>query len=457
MELAACQEGEVVDRLPDTRFAVNGELTIAYQTVGDGPIDVVFVPGFMSHVELNWDYVFIGAFLERLAQVVRLTVLDKRGSGLSDRSLGAGTLEDRMSDIRAVMDAQRIERAALIGVSNGGPLAALFAATFPERVSSLVLLLSGCPGSEPADDTAEHIAGTTTEDVLTLVREFWTTGLVLNTIVQHPPDPEEAIAQLARFERYCCTPSVAVDIIRREAESDLTPFLPYIQAPTLVLNARDDPIIPLRRGDYLAAHIPGAQQVVIEGDHHASWRPSDYDEPLRHVLGFLAGETASVAARTDRVLATVLMTDIVRSTVTAADLGDANWRTVIDRYDGLCSEEVARHRGTLVKHTGDGMLARFDSPGRAVACALSTDERIGSLGLQTRAGVHTGEIEVRGSDVGGLAVHMASRIMGAAGDGEVLVSRTVKDLTIGADLEYADRGLHELKGVPGSWRLFAVS
>ena len=402
----------------------------------------------MSHVELNWDYVFVGAFLERLSQVCRLIVLDKRGSGLSDRSLGAGTLEDRMSDVRAVMDAEGVRRAAVVGVSNGGPLAALFAATYPERVRALVLLISGCPGSEPVDAALE--------DMLTLVREFWTTGLVLNTIVQHPPDPTEAVAQLARFERYCCTPSVAVELIRRTAESDLTPFLDLIQAPTLVINARDDPIVPLRQGTYLAEHIPGARQVIIDADHHASWRPTDYDEPLRHILPFVTGETTSAAVRVDRVLSTVVLTDIVRSTDTAADLGDANWRAVIDRYDEVCDREVIRHHGVLVKHTGDGMLAHFDGPGRATSCALAINEQVGSLGLRTRAGVHTGEIELRGSDLGGLAVHIASRVMSAAGAGEVLVSRTVKDLTIGADLEFTDRGEHTLKGVPGSWPLFAV-
>jgi pimeloyl-ACP methyl ester carboxylesterase len=437
-----------VERRPDTLFAWSGDLTIAYQVVGEGPIDVVFVPGFMSHVELNWDYVFVGAFLERLAEVSRLVVLDKRGSGLSDRSLGAGTLEDRMNDVLAVMDAEGLQRAAVIGVSNGGPLAALVAATHPERVSSLVLLISGCPGSEPPDPALE--------DVLTLVREFWTTGLVLNTIVQHPPDPDEAVAQLARFERYCSTPSVAVELMRRNAESDLTPFLGLIRAPTLVINGRDDPIVPLRQGTYLAEHIPGARQVVVEADHHASWRITDYDEPLRHILAFLTGERPSAAARVDRVLSTVVFTDIVRSTTTAADLGDANWHSVIDRYDEVCDREVTRHRGVLVKHTGDGMLAHFDGPGRATSCALSINEQVGSLGLRTRSGVHTGEVELRGADLGGLAVHIASRVMSAAGAGEVLVSRTVKDLTIGADLEFVDRGEHTLKGVPGSWPLYAV-
>ena len=241
-----------MDKKPETQFAKNGDLSIAYQVVGDGPIDLVYVPGFMSHVELNWDYLFSSAPLDRLAQFSRMVVFDKRGSGLSDRSLGAGTVEDRMDDICVVMDAVGLERAAVAGVSNGAPLAAMFAAKHPERVTSLVLAMSGCPGARPLDPAFQ--------DVLSLVREFWTTGLVLNTLVQHAPDADEAIAQLARFERYSCTSAVAVEILRRGAEFDLTPFLGLIQAPTLVINQRDDPIVDLVDGDYLAEHIPSARK-----------------------------------------------------------------------------------------------------------------------------------------------------------------------------------------------------
>ncbi len=439
-----------VDKKPETQFAKNGDLSIAYQVVGDGPIDLVYVPGFMSHVELNWDYLFSSAPLDRLAQFSRMVVFDKRGSGLSDRSLGAGTVEDRMDDICVVMDAVGLERAAVAGVSNGAPLAAMFAAKHPDRVTSLVLAMSGCPGARPPDPAFQQ--------VLTLVREFWTTGLVLNTLVQHAPDVDEAVAQLARFERYSCTAAVAVEILRRGAEFDLTPFLALIQAPTLVINQRDDPIVDLVDGDYLAEHIPGATQVVIDGDFHASWRPSDYDECLRNIEEFLTGASGTAVATTvDRVLSTVVFTDIVQSTDRAADLGDATWRTLLDRYDNVCAHEVSRHRGVLVKQTGDGMLAHFDGPGRAVSCALAINEQVGSLGLRTRSGVHTGEVELRGDDLSGLSVHIASRVMSTADAGEVRVSRTVKDLTIGANFDYIDRGEHVLKGVPGSWPLFAVN
>jgi class 3 adenylate cyclase len=436
-----------VDKRPETQFAMNGDLSIAYQVVGNGPVDLVFVPGFLSHVELNWDYLFLSEPLERLAQFTRLVVFDKRGSGLSDRSLGAGTIEERMDDICAVMDAAGLRTAAVAGVSNGGPIAALFAATHPERVSSLVLAMSGCPGSRPVEPAFYQ--------VLDLVREFWTTGLVLNALVQHAPEGADVLPQLARFERYGCTSAVAAELLRRGAESDLTPFLPLIQAPTLVLNQRRDPIVAIEDGDYLAAHIPGARQVVVEGDFHTSWQPTDYDEPLRHIEEFLTGDI-ELPAVADRVLSTVVFTDIVQSTDTVATVGDASWRRLLDRYDGVCATEVSRHRGVLVKSTGDGVLAHFDGPGRAVSCALAINEQVGALGLRTRSGIHTGEVELRGDDLSGLSVHIASRVMSSADPGEVRVSRTVKDLTIGSRFDFVDRGEHALKGVPGTWPLFTV-
>jgi class 3 adenylate cyclase len=333
-------------------------------------------------------------------------------------------------------------------VSNGAPLAIAFAAMYPERVSALAVAMAGCPGMRPPDPLLET--------TLELVGEYWTTGLVANMLVQHPPDPDEAVAQLARFERYCCTSSVAVEILRRGAESDLRPFLPHVHAPTLIVNQRGDPIISPDEGTYLAEHMPNAKLVILDGDFHGSWRPTDYDELLRNVEEFLTGESTPTAVAPDRILSTVIFTDIVRSTDRLADVGDASWRKVLDRYDDVCVDEVSRHHGVLVKQTGDGMLAHFDGPGRAVACALAISERVGSLGLQTRSGVHTGEVELRGADISGLSVHIAARVMSTADVGEVRVSRTVKDLTIGADLDFVDCGEHELKGVPGTWPLFAA-
>jgi len=432
-----------------TQFATSDGLSIAYQVVGDGPVDLVFVPGFVSHVELNWEYLFSSAFLERLLPFCRLVILDKRGSGLSDRTLGSGTLEGRMDDIRAVMDAAGLERAALLGVSNGGPIASIFAATHPERVSSLVLCIAGCPGLRPVPQDFEA--------TLALIQEYWTTGLVLNNIVHHAPDPYEAINQLARFERYACTAAVAVEILQRASESDLRPFLPLVKAPTLVISNRDDPVVPLEEANYLVDHIPDCRHAVIDGDFHCSWRPADYDETLRLIEEFLTGQPSVAPPPVERFLSTLMFNDIVRSTDRAADLGDARWREVLDRFDEICRHEVARHRGVIVKHTGDGMLARFDSPGRAVSCALTTNEQVGALGVRTRSGIHTGEVELRGADLSGLAVHIASRVMDAAADGAVLVSRTVKDLTIGAGLSFDDRGERALKGIPGEWSLFAAT
>lgn len=435
---------------PETQFAKSGDLSIAYQVVGDGPVALLVVPGFVSHVELNWEYVFFSYALERLAEFSQVVIFDKRGCGLSDRTLGNGTLEDRIDDLRAVLDAAGVERAALLGISNGTPLATYFAATYPERVEALALYSGGCPGLHPEFDPAF-------EQVLTLVREFWTTGLVLHdNVIQRAPDAEEAIKQLARFERYCCSPAVATETLRRGREADLRPFLPLVQAPTLVVNHRDDPLVPLAEATYLAEHIPDARQIVLDGDFHISWQASDMDAPLDHIAQFLTAQLGSAAPVPRRVLSTVLFTDIVRSTDQAAAMGDAGWRVVLDRYDELCAREIDRHGGVRVKQTGDGVLARFDSPGRAVACAQVIDQQVGSLGVRTRAGVHTGEVELRGDDLSGLAVHIASRVTDRAEAGEVVVSRTVKDLTIGADLDFVDRGHHELKGVPGTWQLFAV-
>ena len=439
---------------PETRFAKSGELTIAYQVVGEGPVDLVYVPGFMSHVELNWEYAFYSAFLDQLADFCRLVILDKRGTGLSDRSLGLGTLEDRMDDLRAVMDSVGLERAALMGVSEGGALSELFSATYPERVTALVLWAAACPGvmeiPMPVDDLVDSIV------------ENWTTGRVIDAFVQHAPDPETVLPQLARFERYACTPAMAGEIMRRNFDSDMTGALPLIQAPTLITQCRNDPIVRVSTAEYLAANIPNARLAITEGDHHASWRPLDYDETLGLIRPFLleyanVDGTATAPAVSDRVLSTVLFTDIVTSTDQAVAVGDARWRDMLDRHDELCRTEVDRHRGILIKSTGDGILARFDGPGRAVNCAQRLNQQAAALGLQIRSGAHTGEVELRGDDVGGIAVHIAARVMSCAGPGEILVSRTVKDLTAGAGLEFVDRGERVLKGVPEPWHLFAVA
>jgi pimeloyl-ACP methyl ester carboxylesterase len=437
-----------VDGTPETRFAQSGGLSIAYQVVGDGPIDLVFVPGFMSHVELNWEYPFYSSVLEPFTQFARLIVLDKRGTGLSDRSLGLGTLEERMDDVRAVMDAVGSEQAALVGVSEGGALSTLMAATYPERVSALVLTAAACPGLfDP-----KIVPG-----LLDFIEAKWSTGRVLDLFIQHPPDRAASLQSLARFERYCCTPTVAREIMRRNLESDIRGVVPSVTVPTLVTHAQGDPLVPFSHGQYYAEHIPGARLVELEGDFHGSWRANDNVPAVNAIRQFLTGETDRAGGPVDRVLSTVLFTDIADSTVLASELGDARWREVLDGHDAAARHEVAGHGGILVKSTGDGILARFDGPSRAVACAHALRRRAGQLGLATRAGAHTGEIELRGDDVSGIAVHIASRVSALAGAGEVLVSRTVKDLSVGSGVAFEDRGEHALKGVTDPWQLYATS
>ncbi len=439
-----------MDEIPETRFARSGDLSIAYQVVGDGPIEIVFVPGFMSHVELNWEYEFYGSLLERLAAYSRLLVLDKRGTGLSDRPFGLGTFEERMDDVRAVMDDAGVGRANLIGVSEGGALCALMAATHPERVASLVLLAAACPGCFDGDPA---VKATT----LDFIEQNWNTGRALDVFIQNPPDREVALGHLARYERYCCTPSIAREIMRRSLESDITDVVATVAVPTIVVHNVSDPVVPFAHGQYYAENIPGAVFAPLDLDVHGSWRPSDYDESLAAIREFLTGEAPRSVVSVDRILSTVLFTDIADSTVLAADLGDARWREVLDGHDRAAAEEVSGHGGILVKSTGDGVLARFDGPSRAVTCAHALRRRADGLGLRTRAGAHTGEIELRGDDVGGIAVHIASRVASLAEAGEVLVSRTVKDLSVGSELTFEDRGEHALKGVPDSWQLYAAA
>jgi class 3 adenylate cyclase len=285
----------------------------------------------------------------------------------------------------------------------------------------------------------------------------WNTGQVLNLFVQHAPDSEAAITALARFERYSCTPSVAREIMLRNLESDIRGIVPSVSVPTLVVHNRHDPMVPFSHGKYYADHIPGAQLAALDGDFHGSWRPSDYDAEIAAVRQFVTGDAPRPAVAVNRVLSTVLFTDIADSTIMASKVGDARWRELLDGHDEAAQQEVAGYGGVLVKSTGDGILARFDGPSRAVQCAHAFRRRADRLGLNIRAGAHTGEIELRGDDIGGIAVHIASRVSGLAGSGEVLVSRTVKELSVGSGLVFEDRGEHALKGVPDFWQLYAAS
>jgi class 3 adenylate cyclase len=435
---------------PETRYARSGELSIAYQVVGDGDIDIVYVPGWVSHVELQWEPSPASGLVEGLARIGRLITFDKRGTGLSDRSLGVGTLEDRMDDVRAVMDAAGVERAALVGISEGGPMSILFAASHPARVQSLVLLASFArpvsgpdyPHGFPPEVARAYAAG---------IPELWGTGVLLSANAPDPPDGLDAVGAAARYERNSSTPGVARAIMDANIDIDVRHVLPTITAPTLVLHCRDDPFIPVGHSRYLGEHIPGARYVEIDGDFHVSWRPERYAPMLEEIEQFLTG--AVVEREADRVLKTVLFTDIVDSTATAGRLGDARWREVLDAHDRIVRRELERYRGTEVNTTGDGFLAAFDGPARAIRCAHAIVDAVAATGVRVRAGLHAGECEVRGDDLAGMAVHIGARVAGLAGAGEVVVSSTVRDLVAGSGLGFDDLGEHELKGVPDRWRL----
>ncbi len=442
-----------VQGTPTTRYATSGDLSIAYQVVGEGDLDIVYVPGYVSHVELQWEPNPMRGFVAGLARMGRVITFDKRGTGLSDRSLGAGTLEDRMDDIRAVMDAAGVERAAVVGMSEGGPLSVLFAATYPERVTSLVLfasfarLLGG-------DDHAPGIEPSHARSLVEAIPELWGTGAILAGNAPDTPDGVDGADAAGRFERNACTPSVAAAIMNANLGIDVRAVLPTIAVPTLITHCTGDPFVDVGHSRDLAARITGARLVEFPGDFHVTWDPERYRPPLAAIAEFLIG--SEPAFETDRVLKTIMFTDIVDSTATAARLGDARWRDVLDAHDALVRRQLGRFRGTEVSTTGDGFLAAFDGPARAIRCALEVTSAVRDLGIEVRAGLHAGECEVRGTDLAGLSVHVGARVSAKAGPGEVLVSRTVADLVAGSGLAFDDAGEHILKGVPGTWSLLRV-
>ena len=438
-----------MDRRP--RYARSGDVAIAYRVFGGQGPPVVFIPGFVSNVAEWENFAFAGAF-QPLIEVSRLVMIDKRGTGLSDRSVGVADLETRMDDVRAVMDEVGLAQAHLVGVSEGGPMSIVFAATYPERVLSLTLVSSFARFTR----SPTHPWMPSVEDRLTTrdqAVEFWGTGWVLATISGVTRPDRDLLEQLARSEMSSASPDAVGQVIDMDLLIDVCDILASVRVPTLVVHDRDDPVVPVACGRYLADGIAGARLFETALGGHGSLGPGRWPA-VDEIIEFITG-TRPVGP-IDRVLATVLLTDIVGSTERAAAEGDARWRALLDDHDEITRACVAEHRGVAVKSTGDGFLARFDGPGRAVACARDISDRLEPVGLQVRAGLHTGEIELRGDDIGGLAVHVAARVAGLAGAGEVLVSRTVKDLTVGSGLEWEDRGEHELKGVPDHWALFAA-
>ena len=441
---------------PKTRYARSGDVNIAYQTAGKGPIDLVYVPGWVSNIETAWEDPHVSRFLERLASFSRLILFDKRGTGLSDRvsTSELPTLEQRMDDVRVVMDAADSQRAALFGASEGGVMCALFGATYPERTAALVLYGSYAKGTA----TSDYPHGLAEQEVIGEFIEALTVlwddaGWLLSIWAPSASDDPVAEAAFGRYLRTGASPSAVVALTRMNAAVDIRHVLPVIAVPTLVIHRTEDMIVTVEAGRDLAAKIRGAKYVELPGEDHL-WFHGDADAILGEVEEFLTGTRA--AEIVDRILATVMFTDIVDSTRKAAALGDRRWRDLLGRHDTLMRRELERHRGRAVKTLGDGFLATFDGPARAIRCACSARDALRGLGVEVRAGLHTGECELIGDDLGGIAVNIGARVGSVAGPGEVLVSRTVTDLVAGSGIEFTDRGVHSLKGVPGEWQLYAV-
>ena len=434
--------------LPETRYTKSGDVHIAYQVVGSGPLDLVFVPGFVSNLEHAWEDPGAAHFLNRLASFSRLIRFDKRGTGLSDRMSGIPTLEERMDDVRAVMDAVGSRRAAVLGISEGGAMSVLFAATYPERVQALVLY--GTYGHFSSWVLPPERLG----PFLDLVERTWGTGETVRVFAPSRAQDERFRQWWARFERSGASPSAVIALMRMNSEIDIRQVLPAISVPTLVLHRTGDSRVNVEAGRYLGAHIPGAKFVELPGNDHAAW-VGDTESITSEIEEFLTGSRAT--AEPERVLATVLFTDIVDSTRRVAELGDRNWRAVLDRHNDIARREISRYRGREIKTTGDGFLATFDGPARAVRCAHDIADGVRTtLGIDIRSGVHTGEIEVKGDDIGGIAVHIASRVAAIAGAGEVLVSATVRDLVAGSGLRFRDVGRHAAKGLPEELSLYQL-
>ena len=439
--------------MPPTQYARAGDVSIAYQVVGDGPVDVVLVPGYVSHVEMLWDFPGAVRMIERMTSFARLIVFDKRGGGMSDPVEGAPILEERIDDVRAVMEAAGSERAVLFGVSEGVPMCLLFAATHPELVSALVLYggmarstwAPDYPWASPADALLESSME---------MAPYLLEGAALEIMAPSIADDPQARQAFARYQRYATTPSMLQQNFLMFLDIDVRAILPSVEVPTLVLHRRGDMAVNRRAAEWMAGQIPGAKYVELPGNDHLLY-VGDSDRVIDEVEEFLTGSRRAVEI--DRVVATVMFTDIVDSTQRASTMGDRAWRDLLDSQNDVLRHELVRFRGHEIKTLGDGMLATFDGPARAIRCALAITEAVRPLGIEVRVGLHTGEVELVGDDdVAGIAVHIAARVGAKAGASEVLVSGTVKDLVAGSGIGFADRGEHVLKGIPDQWRLFAV-
>ncbi len=434
-----------------TRYATEGDLHIAWRTLGEGPHDLLWVPNWISCVDVILEEPRWARFFERLAGFARVILFDRRGSGASDPVVGAPTLEERMDDLRLVLDAAGSERALVFGVSEAAAMAALFAASRPDRTRGLVLW-GALPRTFPLgpDDPLGASPAARTRQVI----DDWGTGRNLQIFAPSLAGDERFAAWWGRLERLSSSPASTLSILRLNAQVDVTDVLGAIRVPTLVIHRRDDLVSPLANARYLAREIPGARLVELDGDDHIGIA-GDVEPVVEEVEELLTGGRSEREA--ERVLATVLFTDIVDSTGKAAALGDRRWRDVLGEHDARLRGEIERQRGRAVKSTGVGVLAVFDGPARAIRCATRAHETVRDLGLTLRIGLHTGECEMLGDDVGGVAVHIGARVTAAAAPGEVLVSSTVRDLVVGSGIAFEERGERELKGVPGRWALHAVT
>jgi pimeloyl-ACP methyl ester carboxylesterase len=437
--------------VPDTRYAVSGGLNIAYQVVGRGPVDLVYVPGWVSHVELAWELPQLVSGFERLASFSRLILFDKRGTGMSDAvaTHELPTLEQRMDDVRAVMDAVGSERAVVFGASEGGSMSMLFAATYPHR--TVALCTFGCFAKRVR--TADYPWAPTREaraEACHDVERSWTTGIGWDELA--PSLDPAGLAELSRYLRRCASPGAALALMQMNTRVDVRDVLPTIRVPTVVMHRTDDRDADVEEGRYIAARIPGARFVEFPGADH-TWWTQDRDAILDEIAELVTG--VRPAPQSNRVLATVLFTDIVGSTERIGELGDHDWSELLGRHHAAVRRELERSRGREVNTAGDGFLAAFDGPARAIRAAVAIRDVVQTLGLDIRTGLHTGECEQVGEQFGGIAVHTGARISALAGPGEVLVSATVRDLVAGSGIVFEDRGEHELKGVGGR-RLYAV-
>ena len=437
---------------PETRYARSGDVSIAYQVVGDGPFDLVFAPGFVSNVEYGWEEPTLERFYRRLASFCRLIIFDKRGTGLSDRVSGVPDLETRMDDVRAIMDAIGSERAAVMGYSEGGALAALFAATYPERTAALVLYgtfldpdWSRAP-QEPA-----------------VIRQRWGTPDYSDELLREDApskvDDEDFRRWYATRLRLGASPAAAVTLWKMVVETDPRPILPSIHVPTLIVHRVGDRTCDVKGARFAAEQIPGAEYVELPGEDHLPW-VGDSEAIVAEIERFLSGVWSGGGwdePEPERVLSTVLFTDIVGSSERAASLGDRAWRELLERHHGIVRRQLGRFRGSEMDAAGDGFFASFDGPARAIRCAHAIVRDMNELGLEVRTGLHTGECELVDGKVAGIAVHTGARVASLARPGEVLVSSTVKDLVAGSGISFEDRGVHALKGIPGEWRLFAAA